>query len=361
MWYPKRYSPGDKFQSEFQIRSKIKMKRSSIPGIILGFLVQFLFTGSISPASAAGGSDTLKFIQITDPHVCNLTGYHQVFTRQRQQFRNNTENISGFLKTIPEKYDTDFVVVTGDNVDYYEAETSGGKMMDTQIEQYSGLLADSEIPVYLTLGNHDITSYRVNSDSGYTNNQINAEKARAVWMRNLPCFREGTYYSRIFKVDTVTFRFIFLDNSYYATKETSDGVLPFVMDPYQLIWLDAQIKASPFDVELIFMHMPVPFEKPSGKEIPSEQLSSYVARSAYYDLLNVLDHNPSKRIIFAGHRHFNSINNYVLSGGGMMTQVMTAAFGYDRGAWRMIRITAENIFICFPGSSETEYKIGIRN
>jgi 3',5'-cyclic AMP phosphodiesterase CpdA len=323
-------------------------------------IVAGLIVGKYSVAATPAGSDTLRFIQITDPHVCNLTGYHQVFTRQRQHFGRNSETLSDFLSTVPEKYKADFVVVTGDNVDYYEAETTEGKMMDTQIEQYSRLLDMSEIPVYLTLGNHDITSYWVAHDSDYTNNQINAERARAAWMRNVPCFKEGTYYSRIFKIDTVVFRFIFLDNSYYATDEVADGVLPFVMDPYQLRWLNAELQTSPVDIELIFMHMPVPFAKASDKNIPAEQLSAYTVKTKYYDLLNVLDNNSSTRLIFAGHRHFNSINNFVLPDGDSLTQVMTGAFGYDPNAWRMIKITADKILISYPGSLKTEYTIPVR-
>ena len=324
------------------------------------FIAAGLMIGKPLCAAIPVISDTLKFIQITDPHVCNLTGYHQVFTRQRQQFGRNSETLSDFLSSVPEKYKADFVVVTGDNIDYYEAETTEGKMMDTQIEQYSRLLDVSEVPVYLTLGNHDITSYWVTPDSDYTNNQINAERARAVWMRNLPCFKEGTYYSRIFKIDTVVFRFIFLDNSYYATDEVADGVLPFVMDPYQLRWLNAELQTSPADIELIFMHMPVPFAKASNQNTSSEQLSAYTAKAKYYDLLNVLDKNASTRLVFAGHRHFNSLNNFVLPDGDTLTQVMTGAFGYDPNAWRLIKITSDNILICYPGSSKTEYTVALR-
>ena len=328
--------------------------------IPLILLYVFSFPGEKANAVSQLKPDTLTFIQITDPHFCNLTGYHQVFVRERLQFAGSSETLSDFLTKIPGKYNADFVIVTGDNIDYYEAETTNGKMLDTQIEQYSDLLDLSEVPVFLTLGNHDITSYWVTPDSDYTNNQIDAEKAKAAWMRNLSCFREGTYYSRLFKIDTMTFRFIFLDNSYYATEEVSDGVLPFVMDPYQLRWLNAQLQASPVDIELIFMHMPVPFAKASDKDVPVEQMSAYTSKAKYYDLLHVLDTKASTRILFAGHRHFNSINNFTLKEGGSLTQVMTGAFGYFPNAWRIIKITSERILVSYPGSPETEYTVPIR-
>ena len=67
------------------------------------------------------------------------------------------------------------------------------------------------------------------------------------------------------------------------------------------------------------------------------------------------------RIIFAGHRHFNSINNYTLREGGTITQVMTGALSYDPGAWRIVKLTAGKIFISYPGSPESEYVIPIGN
>jgi UDP-2,3-diacylglucosamine pyrophosphatase LpxH len=141
--------------------------------------------------------------------------------------------MSQFLATVPDVYNADFVVVTGDNIDFFEAQTAKGNILDTQIEQYSEFINNYGIQMYLALGNHDLTSYMVTPDSNTTNNQLKAEKAKSVWMRNFECFREGTYYSRILKIDTMDFRLIFLDNSYYATREVSDGVVEFVMDPYQ--------------------------------------------------------------------------------------------------------------------------------
>lgn len=307
-----------------------------------------------------GKPDTVTFIQITDPHFSNMTGYHPVFVRERIWFSRSAGILSQFLETVPGKYNADFIVVTGDNLDFYEAETTSGRLLGTQIEQYSEFIGNNEIPMYLVLGNHDLTSYRVTPDSNTTNNQLKAEKARSVWMKNFDCFREGTYYSRTIRIDTLDFRLIFLDNSYYATQEVSDGVMQFVMDPYQLLWLNAELQSSPDDVELIFMHMPLPFAKASDKDIPVEQLSEYTSKSKYYTLLNVLDSNKSNaRIIFAGHRHFNSINNYTLREGGTITQVMTGALSYDPGAWRIVRLTAGKIFISYPGSPESEYVIPI--
>jgi 3',5'-cyclic AMP phosphodiesterase CpdA len=328
--------------------------------IFIGVLFLLAYPWKSAEAIYQGKPDTVTFIQITDPHFSNLTGYHPVFVRERIWFSRSAGILSGFLTAVPEKHNADFIVVTGDNVDFYEAETATGTMLGTQIEQYSEFIGKNRIPIYLTLGNHDLTSYRVTSDSLTTNNQLKAEKARSVWMRNFDCFREGTYYSRTLRIDTVDFRLIFLDNSYYATQEVSDGVMQFVMDPYQLMWFNAELQSSPSDVELIFMHMPLPFSSASDKEIPVEPLSEYTSKSKYYHLLNVLDSNKANaRIIFAGHRHFNSINNYTLREGGSISQVMTGALSYDPGAWRIVKLTSGKIIISYPGNPESEYVIPI--
>ncbi len=72
----------------------------------------------------------------------------------------------------------------------------------------------------------------------------------------------------------------------------------------------------------------------------------------------MLDANRSNaRVIFAGHRHFNSINNYNIRAGSSVTQIMTGALSYDPGAWRIVKLTAGNIIISYPGNPEAEYVI----
>lgn len=312
-----------------------------------------------SAALSAGGSDTLTFIHLTDIHFCNLTGYHPAFVQKRQHFGNGILTFPEFLKSVPAKVNADMVVITGDNIDFYDAETEKGGMLDTQIEQYARLLDNSKVPVYLTLGNHDIASYRITPGPWTGSNQIEAEKARAAWMRNVPCFKDGTYYSHTFKIDTVTFRFIFLDNGYYSTEEISDGELPFTIDQYQLRWLDAELKASPSDVEIIFMHIPLPNAKPVDDKILTEPTSAWSSKTELFNLFSVLEKNSSTSLIFAGHNHINLINRYTLPDGDILTQVRTGALGYDKVNWRVIKITKNNLLISQPGSTETEYIVPV--
>lgn len=331
-----------------------KIKKTSCISVALLYILIYLFPASAQELLLTG-KDTITFIHVTDPHVCNLTGFHPFFVQKRQHFGNNFEPLSNFFKSIPEKYKSDFVVITGDNIDYYEAQAESGGTMDNQIEQYARLIESSKVPVYLTLGNHDIASYYVGPDLTYTNNQLNAVRARAAWMRNVNSFRDGTYYSHLFKIDTTDFRFIFLDNAYYGTKEIKDEVLPFLIDPAQLLWLDAQLKASPDDIEIVFMHMPISHDKPGSNT--SEPLATYSSKGKFFNLFSVLGRNSSTRLFFVGHNHENIITNYILPNGNKLTQVMTGAFGYNPNDWRMIKLTNNKIFIYYSGSSKIEYII----
>jgi 3',5'-cyclic AMP phosphodiesterase CpdA len=328
--------------------------------IVLILSAQFLTPTILKASEIKEKPDTLTFIHISDPHVCNLTGYHPFFIQKRQHFGKNAEPLSQFLKSIPAQSKADFVVITGDNIDYYEAETAQGEMLDTQIEQYSRLLDSSEVPVYLTLGNHDIASYYVNSDSTYTNNQFNSGRARATWIRNITCFKNGSYYSRVFNIGKTSYRLIFLDNAYSSTRENSDSLLPFTIDQSQLLWLDSQMKSSKTDVEIIFVHVPIPYKQQVGNSISTEPLGIYSSGArGSLNLLRILENNPSARLILAGHKHINKINNYKFINGNTLTQVMTGGFGYDPNVWRMIKIAENDIIIYFPGSNKIEYIITI--
>ena len=83
-----------------------------------------------------------------------------------------------------------------ENRDYFEAETEKGPWLSTQIEQFSSILNQCSVPIFPTLGNHDISSYWIENSEGYESFQIYASRARAAWIRNVSSFRNGTYYLR---------------------------------------------------------------------------------------------------------------------------------------------------------------------
>lgn len=305
--------------------------------------------------------DTITFIHITDPHVCNLAGYHPFFIQNRQHYGNNTIIFENFLKSFTKNHKADFVICTGDNIDFYEAENQNGKIIDTQIEQFTRLLDYSEVPFYLTLGNHDITSFFVISDSIIRHNQYQGGKARSSWIRNAACFKNGTYYSRLIGIDTTLFRLIFLDNSYYSTDNAKAGMPQFMIDQSQLLWLDAQLNELISDIEIIFMHMPLPYGQSSDNSVLTEAMDRYSSIINYDNLLSVLEKHSSTLLIFAGHKHLNKINNYVLPNGDTLTQIMTGALGIDDNNWRRIQLTNDKVIISYPGNLKTEFLILLNN
>ena len=103
--------------------------------------------------------DTLSFLHITDLHtIFSLNAYlpDMMENRKQKQYDQGENRLRQFLLTVPEKTGSDMVIATGDLVDFFEAETTESKMLDLQAEQFSRLLSDYHIPVFLTLGNHDI-------------------------------------------------------------------------------------------------------------------------------------------------------------------------------------------------------------
>ena len=301
--------------------------------------------------------------------------YYLLFHTKLAYFINKGEKkltpLLNFLQTVPEKTKSDFIVATGDMIDFYEASTESGRIIETQVEQFVKCLDACNVPVYMSLGNHDIASYRVDDESSYNSNQYNSMKARAVWIRNATCFRNGTYYSRVFQVGETTYRLIFLDNGYYSPASGKEGAAPNIIDEYQLLWLDDQLKISDNDVEIIFMH--IPLIAPDKSDLQSSRNKYFLdmqdtlaipyelknRTKDNFDLWSVLEKNASAQLIFCGHHH-GSVNNKVqISNDYSLNQIMTGSFARDIRNWRMVQLTSENIIISFPGINKTQYSISI--
>lgn len=305
-------------------------------------------------------TDTLTFITITDPHlIFSPCSYHNDWIQRRySHFWDNSSPFELFFKSNPIIERADFVTITGDLVDFYDAETSEGEMMGTQIQQFQQLLSSvTNHTVYLTLGNHDITSY---PKGRY--HQNNAGTARATWVKNMPVFANGTYYSRMYKVGATTYRLLFLDNAYFS-KRTNNEQADFIIDQPQLHWLEDQLNQSSEDKEIIFMHMPLPLIK-NNKEENSIDLSyeEYVERTNTAEFLNVIKEceNSSLQIIVAGHTHINDIHQFDFSDKLNFKQVLTGAFGNDTTYWRLFKLTDSEIIISEPGSAAIKSKFPLK-
>ncbi|MCG6186933.1 metallophosphoesterase family protein [Maribellus maritimus] len=289
-----------------------------------------------------GQNDTLSFLHITDTHVIfDLDFFQPELAENRSGYKDGVKPLKNFVENMPRKTQSNFVIATGDLVDFFEGENSNGKMLEFQLEQLVQLMGKSQVPFYFTLGNHDIISYSW-GEGERISTQNNAEKARAAWIKNASCFSEGTHYSKIFKVGETSFRFIFLDDGYYDFSDEENVLLPYVDTP-QLHWLEGQINQSDDDVEIILMHIP---------------LKSNVVETGG-ELFSVLAKYSSVKMILAGHNHKNDIQSFANKEGNEIIQVRTGAFAQDTTSWRQIKLTENNICISLPGSQQKEMQIDL--
>lgn len=305
-----------------------------------------LTMGLFVTGNVTAQDDTLSFLHITDTHVIfNLDHYHPGIVAARQHYGQGLVPLKQFLQTMPEKMDCKFVVVTGDLIDFYEAATAKGDMLDLQTEQFSRQLGDSPVPLFFTLGNHDIAAYGWQNDKMISSQRV-AARSRANWIRNVGCFKEGTYYSRTYTVGGTIYRLIFLDDGYRAVNSDENDDTPYI-DQAQLSWLQTELQESPDDIEIILMHIPLL----AGSDIPVSSGSLYP----------VLAKNPSVKLILAGHNHKNVTAEFEQAENQKLTQVQTGAFARDAvGNWRQIKLTKDQITVSLPGKVEKEFVIQVK-
>ncbi len=303
-------------------------------------LFSFAFL-SLGTTKLAAQPDTLSFLHVTDLHtIFNLDIYQKSLAQRRGHYGQGVEPLKQFLQTMPLKTNSNMVIATGDLIDFFKGEIPGGEMVGFQVEQFSRVTDECTVPFLLTLGNHELASYR--GDISLASVKTEAGEARAVWIRNISCFKDGTYYSKVVQVGQTTFRFLFLDNGYVAFSPDDNMQMPYV-DKAQLHWLEAQLQQSGDDTEIIFMHVPLHSNDP-GTEPSCE-------------LYRVLSRTPSVKLIFAGHNHQNDITVFQVKGGHAITQVQTGAFARDTRNWRLVRLTDDQIIVSFPGKTEKELVI----
>ena len=86
-------------------------------------------------------------------------------------------------------------------------------MVYGQFEVFKSIFDSSPIPIYPTLGNHDITQYHYAADKPKpVSDQSQAAEARKEWGRAISSFREGTYYTFRKQVGATDYLFLVLDD-----------------------------------------------------------------------------------------------------------------------------------------------------
>ena len=311
-----------------------------IKTIVSGLAFSILLTNNL-----LAQPDTLSLLHITDLHlIFNQELYQQDLAKSREHYAHGIDPLKQFLQSIPEKTNSKMVIATGDLLDSYETEAKNGEMVNFQADQFIKTFKKSKIPVFLTLGNHDITSYSWENNTRLSN-QNHAGQSRAKWIKNFACFKNGTYYSQTQQVGETMYRFIFLDNAYNRFSPEENITIPY-LDKAQLHWLESQLKESDNDIEVIMMH--IPLIKNNSKDKPE------------CELFSLLEKYSSVKLVLAGHNHKNAITPFDTTEDHKLIQVQTGAFAQDGNNWRKICFTGKSIYISVSGAMENELIIPIK-
>lgn len=323
---------------------------SVVPGLAAILPLLLLVLGESHWAAAADRPSSFTILHLTDTHLCKLEGYNAQLVKKREHFGQGYEPLRQVLSTVPGQVGADAVVITGDVVDFYEGEAAAGTLHAGQVEHFATLLPLVKVPLWLTLGNHDIQTHANTPDlvaqlGGRSTANPHAQVAGAAWIRQCECFRNGTYYARDVPVGKTRWKLYFLDNGY----QVNSGPLRVAhWGVPQLEWLKNELRRSPDQKAILFFHIPL---------MPSPPVAGADAPQGVYA---ILDQHPCVVAAFCGHGHKNIVFDKIkLAAGHAITQVETAAFGYHRDAWRTIRLSEEAITVSKAGSSETDVVIEV--
>ena len=282
--------------------------------------------GLVLAAGAAGqGGSALDFIQLTDTHVTELRGVAPALAKTRGHFSGSGKALGEYFEALADPvgrpYRPAFFLITGDLIDAFRFAGAGGGQVDGQIAAFRRATSRSPAPLYLALGNHDITDWGLAAGEP-DSDQSSAGEARAAWIAAEESFRRGTYYNFEKHVGSTAYLFLVLDNAYNSGRIADE----------QMAWLRRQVEGQGQRVLILAMHIPL------GEDANSRAIKSALSAARV-------------ALVLAGHRHSNGIEEIPL-GGGQAVQVRTAAFGYGASNWRRIRLLDGRIEVFATGQPD---------
>jgi len=303
------------------------MKLSALSVLALGL--------SAGHAQAPSSPDAIDFIHLSDTHVIQTQGIDRnALPKDIAKKGSAGANLLRFVTTMPARHHIQFLVGSGDAADGYAFQGSGSRMVRGQIQYLQSIVSKSPVPFYAALGNHDVTQYSV-LNGKQSSDQAVAGEARAAWIRAVPQFAKGTYYSFEKVTEGRRFLFLVLDNGYYggpldAQVPTDRNQRIQHLDHEQLYWMLGQLQAHPTDVPILVMHVPLTDDE------MSHQIETVVKAGTRAPVVLAL----------VGHLHVSSaIDERPLRDGQTLFQVHTTAFFADANNWRRIHMTKDCIWI----------------
>ena len=274
---------------------------------------------------------SVEFLQLTDTHVTDHSQVAEPLAAARKHFRNSADELAKFLAGTDHPPGSNFILFTGDLIDGFSFAAGDGRRVLGQIEAFQRAIAGCRVPVFLLLGNHDLSHYGVSAAAKPAADQSVAGEARAAWIKAAPCFRQGTYYAIEQKVGETQYVILMLDNGYSAAG--AKDAAGFQMAHEQLYWLRRQTELHAGATIILALHVPL------GADTGSAAIKGAVAGARNIAL------------ILGGHNYRDQIEDLAL-GASTPVQVRTAAFGYGAGNWRRICLYPDRIEVHATGKQD---------
>ncbi len=268
---------------------------------------------NIKPKSKADNPEKFSFVFMTDIHVAPE--------------RHATEGLLQAIDTI-NKLAPDFVLTGGDNI--MDALAQSWQRSDSLYNLYSETVSQLNMPVFSTMGNHEI--FGLYEQSGI--NPDNEDYGKKMYEKRL----EKRYYS----FDHKNWHFIVLDGIGFTPDRHYYGVV----DSVQLEWLKNDLAAIGKEVPVaVSIHIPLLSIGEQIMDAPTAALRESSVITNAHDVMKLLEQYNVK-LVLQGHAHFlediyyNGIH-YITGGAVSSNWWKGPRFGMEEGIVK-IDVTGED-------------------
>lgn len=259
-------------------------------------------------------AQSVEFVHITDTHVMQIEGIHPALVPLRLP---NVLSAAQLEKFLAERraHAPAFLLHTGDIVEAFRYDGESGVVVNGQIDRFQALQRLSPAPMYLALGNRDVSWYRqAEGKQVVVRDAAMTAEARAAWRGAFECFRGGTWYSFEKRAGGATYLFAVLDNGVTTDPEFARA---------QLAWLRKLLAEARPTALVLAMHIPL------GDDSFSRSVE---------EILRGFD-RPA--LVLAGHRHTDGVEE--ISASPRRVQVRTASFTGGKSCSRRVVLRPEGI------------------
>jgi len=265
-------------------------------------------------AASAALAQSVEFLHITDTHVMSIQGIHPALFLMRQVNVLTAPQLEGTLKDLAAN-PPDFLLHTGDVLEAFRYDNEAGGVLNGQIERFQAIHKLSPAPMYLALGNRDVSWYRaVDGKQVVVRDRATTSEARSAWRSAFDCFRAGTWYSFEKRAGSSGYLFVVLDNG-----ETSDKELM----SRQISWLRKTLAESKHAALVLAVHIP---------------LGENEFGLAVREIVSGFDRPV---LVLAGHRHTDAVEEIAVS--PRKVQVRTASYAGGKRSMRRVALKPDAI------------------